>query len=172
VDVTATRPDFAPGYGIATGDESGLLDWSWAAERLEAARNYWIVTTRPDGRPHAAPVWGAWTGGALYFGTDPDSVKARSLAHQPWVVAHLESGDEVVIVEGRIDQGVDPDTFERVNDGYAAKYVDPDTGEPFRLGAPTAPGLWALRPAVAFGWLESDFVRTATRWHFGPSSEG
>ncbi|MEI6136703.1 MAG: pyridoxamine 5'-phosphate oxidase family protein [Chloroflexota bacterium] len=31
-----------------------------ALARLRTAMNYWIATTRPDGRPHAAPVWGVW----------------------------------------------------------------------------------------------------------------
>jgi hypothetical protein len=33
-----------PGYGISGPAEgSGLLHWSWAAERLTAARNYWVI---------------------------------------------------------------------------------------------------------------------------------
>ena len=51
-----SRPDFEPGYGISP-DEEGMLDWGWAAERLEASRNYWIVTAGADGEPAAAPVW-------------------------------------------------------------------------------------------------------------------
>jgi hypothetical protein len=35
-----SRP-YMPGYGILGPDEgSGLLPWSWAAERLSHARNY------------------------------------------------------------------------------------------------------------------------------------
>ena len=38
-----SRP-YMPGYGIAGPAEgSGLLHWSWAAERLTAARNYWAA---------------------------------------------------------------------------------------------------------------------------------
>ena len=41
-----SRP-YMPGYGIAGPDQgSGLLDWSWAAGRLTAARNYWVATVR------------------------------------------------------------------------------------------------------------------------------
>jgi len=41
-----SRP-YMPGYGIAGPAEgSGLLHWSWAAERLTAARNYWVATVR------------------------------------------------------------------------------------------------------------------------------
>jgi hypothetical protein len=51
VDV-ADRPQLPPGYGISTG-EPGMLPWSWAQERLVAARNYWVCTTRSGDRPHA-----------------------------------------------------------------------------------------------------------------------
>jgi hypothetical protein len=55
----ASRP-YMPGYGILDAKSgSGLLPWSVAVERLTEARNYWIATTRPDGRPHAMPVWGS-----------------------------------------------------------------------------------------------------------------
>ena len=39
---------------------SAELPWAWATERLNRARNYWIATTRSDGRPHSRPVWGIW----------------------------------------------------------------------------------------------------------------
>jgi hypothetical protein len=46
-------------YG-APAPPGELLAWSCAEQRLVAARNYWIATTRPDGRPHCRPVWGVW----------------------------------------------------------------------------------------------------------------
>lgn len=52
-----TRPTMK-NYGIHETEE-GLLDWSWVSEQLTQSQNYWIATTRPDGRPHAAPVWGS-----------------------------------------------------------------------------------------------------------------
>jgi hypothetical protein len=42
-----------------------LLPWSHAVERLEKAINYWVCIMRPDGRPHAVPVWGMWVEGAF-----------------------------------------------------------------------------------------------------------
>ena len=53
----ATRPVMPAGYGIPTAD-SGMLPWRWVDEPLTAARTYWVDTTRPDGRPPVAPVWG------------------------------------------------------------------------------------------------------------------
>lgn len=46
-------------YGVATPSWEPL-PWSWAAERLMANRNFWVVTVSAGGRPHAMPVWGVW----------------------------------------------------------------------------------------------------------------
>lgn len=150
------RPSFPPGYGIPV-DEKGVLAWSWAEERLEAARNYWIVTACPDGRPHAMPVWGLWIEGAVVFSTSPESRKGRNLARDPRVVVHLESGDKVVVLEGEVERTSLDDALA---DAYEAKYAyRPEPGRP--------EGLWyRLRPRVAYAWLEQDYPRTATRFEF------
>ncbi len=63
----SSRP-YMPGYGILNASEGrGLLAWDWAVERLTKARNYWVATTCPDGRPHCVPVWGVWLDDAFYF---------------------------------------------------------------------------------------------------------
>ena len=69
-----------PGYGV-TGPEhgTGLLHWSWAAERLTAARNYWVASVWPDGRPHTMPVWGMWDDSTLWF----TSVRAGDFTGSP-----------------------------------------------------------------------------------------
>lgn len=128
-----------------------MLEWEWAVERVEQARNYWICSTRADGSPHAAPVWGVWDGEGVVFGTSPDSAKGRNLARDPRVTVHLESGDEVVILEGEVERIA---FGEDVLDRYEAKYD-------IRL---EAPGGFRLRPAVAYAWVESDFPRSATRY--------
>jgi len=38
-------------------DSAALKPWSWALERLEKSHNYWIATSRSDGRPHLMVVW-------------------------------------------------------------------------------------------------------------------
>lgn len=151
----ATRPHM-PGYGIAEGAE-GLLPWSWAVERLEASRNYWISTTSTSGRPHAMPVWGLWLDDALHFSTGEDSKKARNLRASPACVATTESAAEAVIVEG---EALPQDTAQHdtVLAAYAAKY-----------GWSDDPGGWlTLRPIRAFGFIEdaSRFGQAATRWLF------
>ena len=144
------------------------LPWSWAVERLTLARNYWIATTRPDGRPHTRPVWGVWLDGAFHFSTG--SLAAGNLEANSEISVHLESGSEVVIVEGVAEPVADIAVVEVAIAAYNEKYrwdVDPHA----------MPGpLYAVRPRLAFGWLSdasgldggSAFHGTATRWRFEP----
>ncbi len=106
MDPIPSRPSLPPGYGIekATGAPGERLPWSQVAEWLATARNYWVCTTRPDGRPHAKPVWGIWLESQFIFSTHPETVTARNLRVNPALVVHLESGDHVTIVEGRIKE--------------------------------------------------------------------
>jgi PPOX class probable F420-dependent enzyme len=153
----AEAPRMPSTYGVPTdGSGSEVLPWSWAVERLTEARNYWICTTRPDGRPHAAPVWGVWFADAVWFGTSPDSQKGRNLTRDPRVVIHLESGDETVILEGEIELSRDADLLKQYADAYEEKYA-------YR---PPEAGAFVLRPRVAQTWTEQDFPRNATRWVF------
>lgn len=138
-----------------------------ALARLRAATTYWLSTTRPDGRPHAMPVWGVWVDGAFWFGTAGQ--KVRNLAHQPYAIVHLESGDDVAIIEGRVERlessAVAPSA---VVAAFREKYVDGENGEPFDVAGelPADAALYRLRPAVGHAWLEGAFVETQTRWRF------
>lgn len=152
---TAGRPGFPASYGIRT-DADGLLPWELASEKLASARNYWICTTRPDGKPHVTPVWGLWLEETLYFSTSPRSRKARNLARDPSVVVHLESADDVVILEGAVVQEA---ADERLADAYETKYN-------FRPSVDPTDTWFALRPRAAYAWLESDFSGTATRYEW------
>jgi Pyridoxamine 5'-phosphate oxidase len=145
-------------YGIKPRKQ--YLPWSHAEERLERSRNYWICTARPDGRPHSIPVWGFWIDSALFFGTARSSRKARNLVHNSAVSVHLESGDDVVILEGTATEISDPATLKKIDGASQTKYKMPLT---------TLPGetvLYCVRPRVALAWTEKDFPKTATRWEF------
>jgi PPOX class probable F420-dependent enzyme len=149
------------GYGLkGPRSGSGLLPWSHAAAQLAEARNYWVGTVRADGRPHAMPVWGVWHDGWLLFSTSRASQKGRNLARDPRVVVHLESGDEVVILEGVAEELTDMDRLTQFAEVYDAKYhFRPDIRDRTNV-------TYAVRPQVAFGWLEKDFPGGATRWIF------
>jgi hypothetical protein len=142
-------------YGITAVPREGL-PWERVEEWLTAARNYWICTTRPDGRPHAKPVWGVWLDDAVLWGTSPQTVTGRNLAANPEAVVHLESGDEVAILEGEFAFEHDPAVIARFVEAYAAKYDH-------RLELESA---YALHPRTCLSWTEADFPSTATRWVF------
>jgi hypothetical protein len=150
------------GYGLApVRGQNDLVAWQHVEEQLHRQRNYWVNSTRPDGRPHAMPVWGVWVDGSFYFSTDPQSRKGRNLAANPEVVIHLESGDDVVILEGRVMLFSDPTVLQTVDQAYFAKYQFHLTGDQ------AAPGVvYRLRPKVVFAWLEKNFSASATRWKF------
>jgi general stress protein 26 len=149
------RPGFDPGYGIS--DAPPEASWADVVARLASARNYWVASVRPDRRPHAMPIWGLWFDAAVVFGTSPSSRKARNLAANPEAVVHLESGDDVVILEGRVEVLSDTAALER----FAAAYL-----EKYGVRVEPVPGFLALRPRVAFTWREHDFPQSATRWRF------
>ena len=134
------------------------LPWNHATERLKSSRNYWICTVRPDGRPHSIPVWGFWLDDALYFGTARSSFKARNLGHNNTVSVHLESGDDVVIVEGRAVEVSDKETFDKLDHASRAKYQMP------LIIVPGESVIYRVRPRVVLAWLEKDMQGTATRW--------
>ncbi len=145
-------------YGVPTDGSGGeRLPWSWAVEQLTAARNYWICTTRRDGRPHAMPVWGIWLDDAVWFSTSPDSLKGRNMARDPRIVVHLESGDDTVVLEGEVDRAPRGATLDSFVEAYDQKYG-------YRIDTSNDDyGIYLLRPRIAQTWTEKDYPRTATR---------
>jgi hypothetical protein len=153
------RPAFLPGYGLqSAAHDTTTFAWSDAEQHLNRSRNYWIVSVRASGRPHAMPVWGVWLDGALQFSTDAASVKGRNLLERPEIVAHLESGDDVVILEGRAEVQRDRASLARFVEAYDVKYgIRVDVDNPSFT-------VFVLRPSLALTWVEKDFPGTATRW--------
>ena len=86
---------------------AGHIPWRVVDLTLSATRSIWVATTRPDGRPHAMPVWFTWEGHDVCFITQRSTQKARNLATQSWVVVHAGDGDDAIILEGRVEIVVD-----------------------------------------------------------------
>jgi alpha-ketoglutarate-dependent taurine dioxygenase len=101
-------------------------------------------------------VWGVWVEDSLQFGGGRNTRKARNLVASPNVVAHTERGEDVVILEGVVEEVTDPVLQERVDDAYEAKYK-------IRHGRL----VWVLNPRVVHAW--SRFPADATRWVFRQS---
>jgi len=144
-------------YQVARSD-AVLLPWSQVAERLESAKNYWLATARPDGKPHVAPVWGAWLDNAFYFDGIYTARWARNLVINPAISVHLESGTEVVILDGRFEDTVpSPEVAARIVETYRWKY-GPD------LLPQAEKGMYRVRPRTIRAW--SRFPDDATKWTF------
>ena len=155
-----------PGYGIVGPDEgSGLLPWSWADERLTLSDDYWLATVWPDDRPHVTPVWGVWHNASLWFSCSLGSRKARNLVDNPRATATTDDARNPVVVEGQVDRIADLDA---IGDFLARSNAKYDTAYEIDFLDPAINGTFCLRPASAFGLVESDFTGSPTRWEFAP----
>ncbi len=155
------RPAFAQEYGI-NQDQSNLIDWDWVDERLEKSRNYWITSVKSAGEPHAAPVWGVYINHLLYFGSNKGAQKTKNLLREPRISLHLESGDEVVILEGKAEVIRDRKDMEPVATAFKEKYP-PFNPEPHFDDSTV---LFVVIPNKVFAWTEKNFVQDATCWVF------
>ena len=149
------RPAMAA-YGVSR-DAQGLLPWDWAIEHLHDSHNFWIATTRPDGRPHLMPLWGLWDDHALYISTSGSSRKAVNLLVQPACSISTSRADEAVIVEGVAEQVTDAARLKELLVDYTAKYG---------TGFPADSPVFRISPRTVFGFTEYGLSQNATRWRF------
>lgn len=159
----ASRPRFPQGY---VDHPTKWLSWSQVEQRLAEARHYWICSTRPNGRPHAIPKWAVWVDGRVFFDGSPETRHARNLAANPFVVLHLESGAEAVIVEGtaREIRRPAPELAAKIARAYAAKYAEMGYApEPSQWDAG---GLYQLTPRTVIAW--TNFTENPTKFTFAP----
>jgi len=157
---TSSRPDVPAAYGIVPENEGrGLLDWSWADERLRGRYIWWLASTRPDGRPHLMPIWAVWVGEGVAFSTGSSSRKAQNLAQNPFVTIVPERGVESVIVEGEV-VALPEELLSTFVDAYQETYEM----DPTAMGEP----VFMVKPAKVFGFIDENdgFPLSATRWAF------
>ena len=154
------------GYGVPSSTD-GLLDWAAVEERLVASPQYWMATTRQDGRPHVVPRWGVWVDGRFWYDGAPTTVHVRNLTRNQACTLHLEDGWKAVIVDGAA-RPADPPGLQlgaRLADAYGAKYREkgyepkPDAWEGTNAG-----GLVMFTPRTAMAWF--DFPNDVTRFRF------
>jgi hypothetical protein len=139
--------------------QNAPLDWAWVESRLESAGTYWVVA-RSTERPHPRPVWGMWHEDALYLSIGSPTVVA-ALAADPVVAVHLDSGTEVVIVEGSATvQVTDANLVAAYNRKYDWDY-DAQTYGPLQRIEPEVVLSWRTA-----GWAGRDSFRQTGRWTF------
>jgi hypothetical protein len=154
-----SRPKIPAEYGIPKNNK-GLLPWSYVNERMTQAMHYWICTVGSDTHPHVAPVDGLWLDGKLYFGGSPQTKRNRNLRIHPAISVHLDSSDDVVILQG--------ETHLYTPDHQLATQLSKLSAEKYGYGASPEhyekTGTHVFRPRVVFAWKR--FPQDATRWQF------
>jgi hypothetical protein len=159
------RPQVPDGYGVQ--EKGPFLEWREVAGRLAEATEYWLATTRPDGKPHVVPRWGVWLDNRFWYDGSPETRHALNLEQNPACALHLESGTTVTIVEGRSKRSepIKELLGNRLSAEYARKYQ--------KLGYAPPPDAWSdeaaggmrvLTPEKAIAW--SAFPTDLTRYAF------
>ena len=146
--------------------------WVEASDELAKAEIFWLVTVRPDGRPHAAPLLAVWLEGALYFCTGAEERKAKNLGLNEHGILMTECNslaEELdVVVEGEARWVRDAALLQELADLYAKKYpgwhftvrngafFNEDGGEAL---------VYEVEPTTAFGFGRGE-TYSQTRWQF------
>ena len=154
-----TRPQFPKGY---VERPKAFVPWSHVEQRLADAHNYWVCTVRPNGHPHSIPKWGVWVDGRIYFDGSPETRHARNIAANPFVSLHLESGDDVIIVEGTARPISSPSRqiAAHVAEAYSAKYKEKGySPEPAQWDNG---GLFEIVPRTVMAW--TSFIDDPTKF--------
>jgi PPOX class probable F420-dependent enzyme len=107
-------------------------DEVWAFLSSEPARPAILATTRPDGRPHAAPVWYIIDGTTIVFNTGTETIKGRNLAHDPRVTLVVDDDRppfSFVTIEGLATLSEDLGEVRRWAAAIGGRYMGPDKAE-------------------------------------------
>lgn len=140
--------------------EAGAVAWSVALARLARAELCWIVTVRPDGRPHATPVVPVVDGDRVCFHTGRREVKAANLQKNPHAAVLV--GDTEwdhgldVMVEGVASEVTDERMLRRIAGLYRERWdgrwrLDVEDGVAARDVA-----VFAIAPAKARAHAKGD----------------
>ncbi|MCK7485409.1 MAG: LysE family transporter [Bacillus subtilis] len=123
------RPKLPKGYA---DNPASFVDWEWVAAQLTESKNYWLCSVRPPspdaqgGRPHVVPRWGALLEDKFYYDGSPETRHARNITENPHVSLHLESGSQVIIMEGTSQPAgkPEPEFAKRLAEAIGGKYGD------------------------------------------------
>jgi PPOX class probable F420-dependent enzyme len=117
---------------------------------MAGSRTAVVATVRPDGRPHAAPVWFTLDGDDVVFTTGADTVKGRNLRRtgQATVVVDEPAPPfDFVTIEGRAEVSEDHDDLLHWATVLAGRYMGAEQAEAFgRRNAVPGELLVRLRP--------------------------
>jgi hypothetical protein len=141
---------------------SPRLEWAWVDGALSTAGTYWASVTDNGGRPHPRPVWGIWLGDVVHLSLGSPTLAAAEPG-RPMTV-HLDSGTDVVIVDGHVESTTaDPGLLAAYDAKYTWSY-DVDTYGPLSSIRPDVVMAWR-----SAGWAGRDGFTAANRWRWVPT---
>lgn len=143
---------------------ASFVDWEWVATQLAESKNYWLCSVRPNGRPHVVPRWGAFLDGRFYYDGSTETRHARNIMENPHVSLHLESGTQVIIMEGISKPAgkPEPDFAQRLAKAIGDKYGDQGyTPQPDQWDEG---GLYVFTPRQCLAWTV--FYENPTKFEF------
>lgn len=106
-----------------------------------------VAVVRPDGRPHAVPVWFALDGDQVLISSPADTVKVRALRQDPRVTLVVDDPRPpyaFVKIDGVAEVSGDPDDIRRGVTMIARRYLDEAGARDF-VGYATGPGMVLVR---------------------------
>ena len=160
-ELKVARPIFPKGY---VDNPASFVDWGWVSDQLTESKNYWLCSIRPDGRPHVVPRWGAFIDNKLYYDGSPETRHARNIINNPSVSLHLESGTQVIIMEGESHPAGKPETefAKTLSETIGNKYRDQGYApEPNQWDEG---GLYVFTPRQCIAWTV--FYENPTKFIF------
>jgi len=154
-----TLPWSRPHDLLASIDPAALITW-------------FLGTSGPDGRPHAAGVGAFWHDGALYFTSGDGTRKSRHLAANPHASVSVQLDGIDLVFEGEVRRVTDRPTLETVAEkanagGWPATVEGDALTAPYSAGSAGPPpwALYRLRYDTVFGVATAE-PHGATKWRF------
>ena len=154
-------------------DGAEAVPWTDAETRLAAAEIAWVVTVRPDGRPHATPMVPVMHDSKVYFHTASTEVKYANLRTNPRVLVLAGDTDWKggldVAVEGIAVPVTDDAVLRRLVELYRGRWdgrweLDVRDGVVDSKTAGTEVVIFEVTPGRAFGHDKGDpFGQTTYR---------
>ena len=109
-------------------------------------------------------MWGAIVNESLYFYTERRSAKARHLMTNRAVAVHLPDPEDVLIVEGELQDLDHPSQYPDVLASLEAKYCYPEDAGYLPSSDPGFDVIYRLNPRRAMAWQLADFDGSHARW--------
>ncbi|MGD9702578.1 MAG: hypothetical protein AB7Q42_07400 [Acidimicrobiia bacterium] len=151
-------------YGSVS--DAAPVEWEWVDEQLASAGTYWVVAHSPD-HPHPRPVWGVWLDGSLLLSVGSPLV-LRQLGADHRTTVHLDSGTDVVVVEGTCTGAAPAARLGRFLEAYDAKYTWTYTVEEY--GPPTVVEPSTIMAWRSAGWAGRDGFQQVAKWVTEPAA--